>query len=352
MEINDLLKRMQESVASDLHLRVGSPPMFRIDGALIPQNRIPILTSGDIETYLEKVSSEEQRSTFASKLALDFAYSIPGISRFRVSVIRQKGTVSMVFHRVLLDIPSIDELQLPQIYKSLALKPRGLILVTGPTGNGKTTTLATLIHHVNMNTEKSILSIEDPIEFVHQNKRSSISQQELGLDTKSYPDALIHALRQNPDVIVVGEMRDLVTISTVITAAETGHLVFGTLHTTDAVQSIDRVVDMFPPIQQQQIKIQLSQVLEAILSQTLVRRIDQGRIAAVEILIANYAIRNLIREGKTHQIYSVMETASKDGMQTLSQALTQLVQKRIVTREEALIKSSTPEKLERLLEYT
>ena len=299
---------------------------------------------------LEQISTPEQRNTFARELVLDFAYSIPGLFRFRVSVLRQKGTVSMVFHGVPLDVPSIDEMELPKIYKKLALKPRGLILVTGPTGNGKSTTLATMINHINENAARSIISIEDPIEFVHQNKQSIIAQQELGEDAKSFATALVHALRHNPDVIVVGEMRDLPTISTVITAAETGHLVLGTLHTTDATQSIDRVVDLFPPIQQQQIRLQLSQVLEAVLSQTLVPRIGGGRVAAVEILIATHAVRNLIREGKTYQVHDVMQLGSKDGMQTLNQALAELVKKKTVAREEAIMKSSNPRQLEKLIQ--
>ena len=256
----------------------------------------------------------------------------------------------MVFHKVPLSIPSIDEMELPQIYKNLALKPRGLILVTGPTGNGKSTTLATMINHINQTTSKSIISVEDPIEFVHENHKSIIAQQELGEDTESFATALVHTLRHNPDVIVVGEMRDLATISTVITAAETGHLILGTLHTTDATQTIDRVVDLFPPIQQHQIRLQLSQVLEAILSQTLLPRIGGGRIAAVEILIVTHAVRNLIREGKTYQVYDIMQLGSKDGMQTLNQALVNLVKRNIVAPEEAMMKSSNPMQLEKLIQ--
>ncbi len=350
MEIDELLSRTQDSGASDLHLRVASPPVFRIDGTLIPQQDLPPLTLEQIETILERITTQEQRNAFVRQLALDLAYSIPKRFRFRVSVIRQRGTVSMVFHNVPLDAPSIDEMELPQIYRELALKPRGLILVTGPTGNGKSTTLAAMINHINENATRSIISIEDPIEFVHENKQSIIAQQEVGEDTISLATALVHALRHNPDVIVVGEMRDLATISTVITAAETGHLVLATLHTTDAAQSIDRIVDLFPPMQQQQIRLQLSQVLEAVLSQTLVPRIEGGRIAAVEILITTHAVRNLIREGKTYQIHGVMQLGSKDGMQTLNQALAKLVKKRVVALEEAVMKSSNPGQLEKLLQ--
>jgi twitching motility protein PilT len=350
MEIDELLKRVQDSGASDMHLSVASPPVVRLDGALIPLRDLPPLTSEAIKMILEQISTQEQRKAFARELALDFAYSLPGMFRFRVSVIRQKGTVSIVFHRVPLNVPSIDEMELPQLYKQLALKPRGLILVTGPTGNGKSTTLATMINYINEHAARSIISIEDPVEFVHQSKRSIVTQQELGEDTKSFATALVHALRHNPDVIVVGEMRDLDTISTVITAAETGHLVLGTLHTTDATQSIDRIIDLFPPIQQQQIRLQLSQVLEAILSQTLVPRIGGGRIAAVEILIATHAVRNIVREGKTYQIHDVMQLGGKDGMQTLNQALAELVKKGMVASEEAMMKSSNPGQLEKLIQ--
>jgi len=349
MDINKLLYRMQDVNASDMHLRAMTRPVFRIDGALIPQNDLALLTSDETEGILEQITTQEQRNTFAKQLALDLAYGIPGRFRFRVSVIRQRGTISIVFHNIPLDVPSIDYLELPQIYKQLALKPRGLILVTGPTGNGKSTTLATMINHINENAARSIISIEDPIEFLHQNKKSIIAQQELGDDAKTFGSALVHALRHNPDVIVVGEMRDLTTISTVTTAAETGHLVLATLHTTDAVQSIDRIVDLFPPIQQQQIRLQLSQVIEAVLSQTLLPRIGGGLVAAVEILIATHAVRNLIREGNTYQIHDVMQLGAKDGMQTLNQALAKLVKKNIVAKEEAMMKSSNPKQLEKLI---
>ena len=255
----------------------------------------------------------------------------------------------MVFHRVPLDVPSIDEIQLPRIYKKLALKPRGLILVTGPTGNGKSTTLATMINHINMNTAKSIISIEDPIEFVHQNKQSIIAQQELGDDTNSFDNALVHALRHNPDVIVVGEMRDLATISTVITAAETGHLVLGTLHTSDAAQTVDRIIDVFPPSQQRQVRLQLSQVIEAVLSQTLLPRIKGGRIAAIEIMLGTPAVRNLIRSEKIHELGTVIQLGMREGMQTLDQALATLARKGVVAQEEAILRSSDPVHLRELI---
>jgi twitching motility protein PilT len=246
---------------------------------------------------------------------------------------------------------SIDELGLPQICKELVLKPRGLILVTGPTGCGKSTTLAAMINHLNENDRRNVITIEDPIEYLHPNKRCIIAQRDLGDDTKSFATALIHALRHDPDVIVIGEMRDLDTIATAITAAETGHLVLGTLHTTDAAQTVDRMTDIFPPSQQQQIRLQLAQVLEAVLSQALLPRIGGGRVGAFEILIATYAVRNLIRDGKTFQLPNVMQLGSKDGMQTLDQALAELVRRHIVTQEEAMMKSSNPEQINKSLPH-
>ncbi len=352
MEIEQLLRLTVDKGASDLHLRVPSPPVLRIDGILVPQEDLPPVTAEDTQTVFDKVTTPEQRSIFLEKLELDFAYSVPGIARFRVNVLRQRGTLSMVFRLVPFEVLSIDELGLPHISKELVLRPRGLVLVTGPTGSGKSTTLAAMINHLNENERRNIITIEDPIEYLHSNKRCIIAQRDLGEDTKSFATALIHALRHDPDVIVVGEMRDLDTIAIAITAAETGHLVMGTLHTTDAAQTVDRLIDIFPPSQQQQVRVQLSQVLEAVLSQTLLPRIGGGRIAAFEILIANYAVRNLIRDGKTFQLPNVMQLSSKDGMQTLDQALADLVKMRIVDQEVAKMTSSNPEYLERLLAHT
>jgi len=336
--------------ASDLHLTVPSPPVFRIDGKLIPQQDLPPMTAKDIELTLEQVANEEQRAVFEKEWEMDFAYAVPGLARFRVNVLRQRGVISLAFRFVPFYIPSIDELGLPQIFKELILKPRGIILITGPSGSGKSTTLAAMLRHLNENATENVITVEDPIEFLFSNKKSLIRQRDLGDDTKSFATAVIHALRHDADVIVIGEMRDLDTISTAITAAETGHLVLGTLHTVDAPQSIDRVIDVFPPGQQQQIRIQLSQVIEAVISQALLPRIDGGRIAAFEIMLASHTIRRYIRDEKIFEIPVTMEVSRPEGMQTLDQALTDLVRKKIVTLEDALMKSRDPVKLQRLLQ--
>jgi len=351
MELNELLKLMVDKGASDIHLRVPSPPVLRIDGQLIPQEDLPLLTPQDVKAAFDYITTPEQRSTFSRELELDFAYSIPGLARFRVSTLQQRGTISLAFRLVPIEILSISDLGLPQICKDLILKPRGLILVTGPTGSGKSTTMAAMINHLNENDARNIITIEDPIEYLHPNKKCIIAQRDLGDDTKSFDIALIHALRHDPDVIVVGEMRDLPTISTAIRAAETGHLVMGTLHTTDASQTVDRIIDIFPSGHQQQIRLQFSQVLEAVLCQTLLPRVRGGRVAAFEIMLANSAVRNLIREGKTYELPNVMRLSSKDGMQTLDQALVDLVKGRIVTQEEAMMKSSNPERLQKSLQF-
>ncbi len=348
MQINELLKLMINKDASDLHLTVPSPPVFRIGGKLIPQDDMPPVTNEDIELVLEQVSTKEQKLVFDKEWELDFAYSVPGLARFRVNALRQRGIISLAFRFVPFYIPSIDEWGLPQVFKELILKPRGLILVTGPSGSGKSTTLAAMLRYLNENAMKNVITIEDPIEFVFRNKKCLIRQRDLGSDTKSFSTAVIHALRHDADVIVIGEMRDLDTISAAITAAETGHLVLGTLHTIDAPQSIDRMIDIFPHGQQQQIRVQLSQVIEAVISQTLLPGIDGGRIAAFEIMLANSVVRRLIREEKLYEIQHNIEMGmgKLEGAQTLDQALADLVKRNIVTLEEALmrIRSSNPEK--------
>ncbi|MFH0846508.1 MAG: type IV pilus twitching motility protein PilT [Chloroflexota bacterium] len=353
MDIDELLKRMVDKRASDAHLRVPSPPILRIDGELVPQEDLPRLTPNDMTQALEKTTSPEQRETFFREHELDFAYGIPGVSRFRVSCLQQRGTLSLAFRLVSFEAPDIDKLGLPPICKTLALKPRGLLLVTGRTGSGKSTTLAAMINYLNETVKRNIITIEDPIEFLFHNKNCIIAQRELGSDTKSFAVALRHALRHDPDVIVVGEMRDLDTISIAITAAETGHLVLGTLHTSDAPQTVDRIIDIFPPAQQQQIRLQFSQVIEAVISQALLpRATGKGRIAAFEILMGTSPVRNLIREGKTFELANAMQLGSRDGMQTLNQALADLVKKGLVTQEEALTKSSSPERLLRLIQFS
>ncbi len=349
MEIDELLKRMLDKDASDLHLTVPSPPVFRIDGVLVSQEDLPPLTAEDIESVLAKIASEEQRAAFSKDRELDFAYSISGLARFRINALQQRGTMSLAFRRVPFKIPSIDELGLPQVCKELILKPRGLILVTGSAGSGKSTTLATMIDHLNKSETRNIITIEDPIEFLFRNDRCLIRQRDIGDDTRSFATALVHALRHDPDVLVIGELRDLPTISTAMRAAETGHLVLGTLHTIDAAQSIDRIIDIFPPAQQRQMRLQLSQVIEAVLSQVLLPCTNGGRTAAFEIMIATNVIRRLIREEKVFDILPNIETGRLEGMQTLEQALADLVMRNMVTREEAMMKSSNPKKLDELL---
>lgn len=341
-----LFEVMVEKGASDLHLRVPSAPVLRIDGVLTPLEDLPPITNKDVETLLEHLVTPEQMNTFVTEMELDFAYSVPGLARFRGNALRQRGTTSLSFRFVPYDVPSINSLELPKICEELILKPKGLILVTGPSGSGKSTTLAAMINHLNENDRRNIITIEDPVEYLHSNKKCIIAQRDLGNDTKSFSTALKHALRHDADVIVIGEIRDLDTISTALAAAETGHLVLGTLHTVDAVQSINRLIDIFPSEQQQQIRLQLSQVLEAVLSQILLRRIGGGRIAAFEIMIGNSAIRNIIRENRILELARNMEVSSEgEGMQTMDQALAKLVKSNIVTMEEALLKSSNPAKL-------
>jgi twitching motility protein PilT len=348
---HELFELMVEKGASDLHLRVPSPPVLRIDGLLTPLEDLPPITDKDVEMLLEHIVTSEQVETFLTELELDFAYSVPGLARFRGNALRQRGTISLSFRFVPYDVPSIDDMKLPQICKNLILKRKGLILITGPSGSGKSTTLAAMINHLNENDNRNVITIEDPVEYLHSNKKCLIAQRDLGDDTKSFSTALRHALRHDPDVIVIGEIRDLDTVSTAITAAETGHLVIGTLHTVDAVQSINRLIDIFPHGQQQQIRFQLSEVMEAILSQTLLRRIGGGRIGAFEILIGNSAIRNIIREDRILDLTRNMEVSSKEeGMQTMDQALAKLVIRDIVAMEEALMKSSNPLKLKQLLQ--
>ncbi len=349
-KVDELLKLMVNKGASDLHLTVPSPPVLRIDGELIPQEDLPPLTAEDIELALGQVATQKQGSVFHEEWELDFAYTIPGLARFRVNALKQRGAISLAFRFVPFYIPSIDEWGLPQIFKELILKPRGLILVTGPSGSGKSTTLAAMLSHLNENVRRNVITIEDPIEFVFRNKKCLIRQRDLGDDTKSFSTALTHALRHDADIIVIGEMRDLATISTAIMAAETGHLVLGTLHTIDAPQSIDRMIDIFPHGQQQQIRLQLSQVIEAVISQALLPRIGGGRIAAFEIMLATSVVRRFIRDEKLYEIPPNMEMGSKEGAQTLDQALADLVKRNIVTLEEAIMKSSNPVKLQKSLQ--
>ena len=351
MHIDDLLRMTVAKGASDLHLKAGGFPVLRINGQLIPQDEMPEMTSEDMKQVFEEVTTDEQRTSFAGELELDIAYQVNGIGRFRVNAYFQGGTISLACRAIQTQIPTIDELGLPEACKSLVLKPNGLIVVTGPAGCGKSTTLAAMTNYLNHKETRKVVTIEDPIEFVHQDKKCVFSQRELGADTKSFANALKHALRQDPDVILVGEMRDLETTATSLTAAETGHLVLTTLHTPDAPQAIDRLIDVFPPHQQQQVRTQLSATLEGVLYQALVPRSDgSGRVAAVEVMLATAAIRNLIREGKTYQLRNAIQTGSQYGMQTLDQALLALCRRRIISREEALARSVDGEELKGMLD--
>ena len=353
MRIEDLLRLMAEKEASDLHLKVSSPPVLRIHGMLVPQTDLPEVSRQVIDEIFEEVTNEKQRDLFAERLELDFSYEAPKIARCRVNASLQRGTKSLAFRPIGLTVPRIDELGLPEICKSLVLKPRGLVLVTGPAGSGKTTTLAAMIEYLNERECRRIITVEDPIEYLHQDNKCLITQRELGADTHSFAEALKHALRQDPNVILVGEMRDLETMAAVLTAAETGHLVMSTLHTSSAPLTIDRIIDAFPPHQQQQIRVQLSTTLEGVLSQTLLPRLDAaGRVVAVEVMVATPAIRNLIREGKTPQMPNAIQTGAKYGMQTLEQALKDLYERELISRDEALAKASNPDSLQRLLGLT
>jgi twitching motility protein PilT len=346
----DVLELVVTKGATDLHVKVPSPPVLRIDSELVIQEEWPPFTAEDIEGIFEQITTQEQRDIFNQEQELDFSYSVAGLARFRVNVLRQRGTVSLAFRRVPSSVPTVDELGLPQVCKTIILKPRGLILVTGPAGSGKSTTLAAMLNHLNENATRSVITIEDPIEYLFQDKKCLIRQRDMGDDTKSFSAALVHALRHDPDVIVIGEMRDLDTISTAITAAETGHLVLATLHTLDAAQSIDRIIDVFTPAQQRQMRLQLSQVIEAVLSQTLLPRIGGGRVAAFEVLLANNVIRRLIREEKIHEISASLEMGKLEGMNTLDQALAGMVKSGVVAKEEAVKKTSSVLRLEKFIQ--
>jgi twitching motility protein PilT len=349
LNVDDLLRRMVEARASDLHMKAAFPPVLRIHGVLTPQE-LPPLTAEGMREALSQIATAEQQALFDRAKELDFSYGAQGIGRFRVNAALQRGSITLALRLVSSNVPTLEELGLPDICRSLVLKPRGLVLVTGPSGSGKSTTLAAMIGYLNEQKQRHVVTIEDPIEFVHEDKRCLISQRELGADTTSFAAALKHALRQDPDVIMVGEMRDLETIALALTAAETGHLVLATLHTPSAAQTIDRIIDSFPPHQQQQVRVQLSLVLEAVLCQTLVPRADRsGRAAAVEVMVATSAVRNLIREGKTFQILNVIQTSSQYGMQTLDQALASLCQRGIITEDDALARCANAEELGRLL---
>lgn len=350
LRIEELLLKTVEIDGSDLHVKAGSKPYFRVHGELLQLPEFPEFTPEDSRSEIYKLISETQRRKFEKELELDFAYELPGVARFRGNVYQQRNVVQAAFRVIPLEIQTLEDLHLPQIVRTFCERPRGLVLVTGPAGSGKSTTQAACIDYINHTQPCHVVTVEDPIEFIHEDDKAFINQRELDFDTLSFANALKYVLRQDPDVILVGEMRDLDTIQLAITASETGHLVFGTLHTVDAVQTVDRIIDVFPTHQQQQVRMQLSVNLIGVISQTLVKRADnRGRVAAYEILNAVGAIRNLIRENKTYQISSILQTGMRMGMQTLDQSLSNLVRNHIVTHEEASHKAKDPSEFERLV---
>ncbi len=342
LNIDDLLRELVAKEASDLHIKAGKSPVMRIHGDL-HRSSWPALTPEQTSELLLGILNEERRERLHAYKELDLSYHVPGLARFRVNMFWQRHNIGAVFRVIPFNIRTIDELRMPKVCKNIAMLPRGLVLVTGPTGSGKSTSLAAMINEININKRCHIMTIEDPIEYVHADKQSIINQRELATDTHSFAGALKHVMRQNPDVILVGEMRDLETIQLAITAAETGHLVFSTLHTVDAAQTIDRVVDVFAPEQQAQIRTQLSVTLQAVVSQTLLPTTDgKGRVAAFEVMSATPSIRTLIREGKTHQLYLDIQTGGDFGMQTLDGCLLSLLKDKLIDYEHALAKCSNP----------
>ena len=345
----DLLIHVLDQNCSDLHITVGAHPTVRLNGHLTPLEDYPVLTPQVIQKTLYAILTQKQREKFEETLELDFAYSLPGRARFRVNIYKQRDALGAAFRLIPYEIKALEDLGVPPAVGNFAMLPRGFVLVTGPTGSGKSTTLAAVVDMANRNRREHIMTVEDPIEFLHEHKGCLVNQREVGEDTWSFKNALKHVLRQDPDIILVGEMRDLETIEIALTAAETGHLVMATLHTQDAAQTIDRVIDVFPPHQQQQVRVQLAGSLQGVVCQQLLRTADgKGRVVATEVLVATPAIRNLIREGKTHQIYSAMQAGAKFGMATMDQHLAELVKKGKVTYDAALEKCHHVEDFERL----
>jgi len=337
MDITELLAFANENGASDIHVKSGSVPRLRISGNMVPV-KVESLTDEEVRESIYDIMSDDQRKAFEEHLELDFSFAMGDVARFRVNVFVQQNGMSAVFRIIPTEILSLEQLGAPEIFKQIAMMPRGLCLVTGPTGSGKSTTMAAMIDYYNANEAGHILTVEDPIEFVHQDKQSIVSQRELGPHTKSFKNALKAALREDPDIILVGEMRDLETISLALSAAETGHMVFGTLHTSSAPKTIDRIIDVFPSSEQEMVRAMLSESLRAVISQTLLKKAGGGRIAAHEIMLGTPAIKNLIREGKIAGMISAMQTGKSEGMQTLDSCLIDLPKSRKITRDEALKK--------------
>jgi twitching motility protein PilT len=352
ISLSELLHKLSELGGSDLHITTGSAPLVRVHGEIRPLDGYRQLTSSETKQLAYSVLTDAQKHRFEENLELDFSFGVKGLSRFRANIFNQRGAVGAVFRAIPYEIKSFEDLGLPTVVKDLCSKPRGLVLVTGPTGSGKSTTLAAMIDKINKERHEHILTIEDPIEFLHNHKSCIVNQREVNADTKGFPEALRTALRQDPDVVLVGEMRDLETIESALRIAETGHLTFATLHTNSAVSTINRIIDVFPAMQQSQVRAQLSLTLEGILCQSLLPRADsRGRALAMEILIPNSAIRNLIREDKVHQIYSMMQTGQDlHGMQTFNQSLATLFHKRQITRELAMQRTSNVNELRDLID--
>jgi twitching motility protein PilT len=350
INLQQLLKAMVEKNASDLHLTTGSPPQLRIDGELVPL-RTNNLSPVETKQLCYSVLTDSQKLRFEEELELDFSFGVRGMARFRGNLFMQRGAVGGAFRTIPFNIRTFGDLGLPPVFEELCNKPRGLVLVTGPTGSGKSTTLAAMIDKINTERHEHIVTIEDPIEYLHPHKNCLINQREVGSDTNSFKKALKYILRQDPDVVLIGEMRDLETIEAALVTAETGHLVFATLHTNSAAQTINRIIDVFPPNQQSQIRAQLSFVLEGVIAQTLIPKADgHGRVPSMEVMIPNAAIRNLIREDKIHQIYSQMQIGQgRSGMMTMNQSLAQLYLRRLISLEEALAHSSEPEELQQII---
>lgn len=345
LSIEEILRTAKEAGASDVHLTVGIPPKMRVNGNLITMDYPKLLPVDTLDVLID-VMSEVQRDRFEDRGEYDMSFSIPNCGRFRVNAYKQRGSVGLAFRLVGTKVPAPEELGVPESVIDLYQRKRGLVLVTGPTGSGKSTTLAAIIDKINNNRDAHVITLEDPIEYLHQHKKSMVNQREIGLDSDNYASALRAALREDPDVILVGEMRDLETISVAITAAETGHLVLSTLHTIGAASTVDRIIDVFPPHQQQQIRIQLSNVLEAVISQQLIPTADgRGRVAAFEVMHANHAVRNLVREGKSHQLASVMQTNRKMGMITMDEAIVQLYYDGKIDRDMAIQFAQDPDSM-------
>src|SRR5215510_5702282 len=349
--MHDLLTIMIERGASDLHITTGTPPQIRLHGKLAPLTQFERLTPQDTQRLAYSVLNEAQKQKYEEDNELDLSFGIQGLARFRCNVYRQRGAVAAAIRVIPIKIRSFDELGLPAVVEQLADRPKGLILVTGPTVSGKSTTLAAMVDKINNERTEHIMTIEDPIEFVHHHKKCLVNQREVFSDTQSFKNALKYILRQDPDVVLVGEMRDLETIAAALTIAETGHLTFGTLHTNSCAQTMNRIIDVFPTSQQAQVRAQLSLVLEGVLSQTLIPKVGGGRVMSLEIMVATPAIRNLIREEKIHQVYSAIATGQKFGMQTMNQSLADLTKRRLITKEDALNRSTLVEELLQLLAH-